>query len=302
MSETQNTNTNTNTNPEVMNEIPNISYEGLYNCDFVVRYYDIEYELLEKLRERQKKTDAEEKNTENTILETNPSVPKKKEYYYTNSDVTDICNKLYRDELLSVFYADSIEDDNIDIQMRVLLVLMTTNLGFRSIVDDMINILLKMGDTPNEEEKNELKKRSKMIIFSTLFSHQLFYITHQCIIQMLRTHTIDSILINALRSKTVDMFNEDGTSKNKLHETTTEDKPNIVETVIQNTVIQNTASEPKLKEPTDSEVNPNSQTQELPTNVKLKKPRVKKSEPTDVDSNVDKPKSKQKKVKQNTEL
>ena len=271
------------------NTIPNISYDGLYNCDFVVRYYDIEYELLEKLRERQKKIEAAEKDPQSQpqVVE---SDPKKKEYYYTNSDVKEICNKLYRDELLSVFYADSIEDENIDIQMRVLLVLLSTNPGFRSIVDDMINILLKMGDTPNEDEKKELKTRSKMIIFSTLFSHQLFYITHQCIIQMLRKHTIDDILINALRSKTVDMFNEDGTSKNRSHETKSDEEPEKPEQQqpVENVVIS--SSEPSMVTNVEE------------TSSVAKKTRVNRVEPIIDTCVVGKPKGRPKKVKHVSQL
>ena len=63
----------------------------MYKTDFKVKYHDIEQELIEK-----NKSTCE----------------------YDNQDILDICEKLYRDEFISVFDAENIYDDKIDIGMK----------------------------------------------------------------------------------------------------------------------------------------------------------------------------------------
>jgi hypothetical protein len=190
-----------------------LNLEGLYNCDYTVRYHEIEHDLLERMRMRQIKILEAEYNAGFYTGEIPYNKPTKKEFYYTNADINSICNKIYKDEFLSVFYADNIEDDNINTQMRLLYMLLTSHPGFKSIITDMIEILYKLGMTNTDEELRELQRQSKPIIFSTMFSQPLFYITHQCIIQMIRIRDIQPELITLLRNKSVDKFNEDGSFK-----------------------------------------------------------------------------------------
>ena len=75
----------------------------MYNTNFDVKYHDIEEELTFKLKNKK-----QEELTDNTVSE----------YEYSNQDILDICDKLYRDELTNVFYADNIGDDKIDIGIK----------------------------------------------------------------------------------------------------------------------------------------------------------------------------------------
>ena len=63
----------------------------MYNTKFQVKYYNIEKELL-----------------------SNINLVEEYQYQYSPQDVLDICNKLYRDELLSVFDLEFFEDDKMN--------------------------------------------------------------------------------------------------------------------------------------------------------------------------------------------
>ena len=87
----------------------------MYNTVFKVKYYDIEKELIDKLNVK------------------NPD----EEYEYSNQDVLDICNKLYRDELLSVFGAEDLSDDKLDKGMSYVYEIMMINDRFKSIINEI---------------------------------------------------------------------------------------------------------------------------------------------------------------------
>ena len=74
----------------------------MYNTQFKVKYNDIETELVEKLN-----------NTETTE--------------YNLEDVSDICSKLYRDELMTVFDVNFILDDKLDQGMKNIYKIMIKN-------------------------------------------------------------------------------------------------------------------------------------------------------------------------------
>jgi hypothetical protein len=164
----------------------------MYNTDFIVKYQDIQKELVLKLK---KKTEKEyEENPDN-------------EYEYSSKDVLDICDKLYRDELCSVFYAENILDDKIDEGMTYVLEKMLVNSDFKNIIDKMRE-LLYLNETCNspilsEEHKNNIKENYDLILLITLFSKHIFYITHKCICQQINKGGIDNDLIQELRENTI---------------------------------------------------------------------------------------------------
>ena len=82
----------------------------MYNTQFNVKYYDIKEELTMKLK-----------------CET-------EEYEYSVDDVMDICNKLYRDELLSVFWAENFMDDKLDNGLKYVYETMMKNDKFKDII------------------------------------------------------------------------------------------------------------------------------------------------------------------------
>ena len=121
----------------------------MYNTDFIVKYHDIKEELLEKI------------NLNNFIE-------------YSEDDILDICSKLYRDELTSVFYAEDITDEKIDHGIKEISEKMLTNQDFTDIMIElriqfqnyMANIFI---DSDNNDYKN-----IDFIIFLTLFSDNIF--------------------------------------------------------------------------------------------------------------------------------
>jgi len=92
----------------------------MYNTQFKVKYNTIEVELINKLKVKTSQEDNEEhdemKDLENDLdndLENdldNDLEDDEENYEYTSQDVLDICNKLYMDELISVFDSENIFD------------------------------------------------------------------------------------------------------------------------------------------------------------------------------------------------
>ena len=170
----------------------------MYDTKFIVRYHDIQEELDLIL----KKEEEEEKYDQ-----------------YSSQDILDICNKLYRDELCSVFYAEDIMDDKIDKGMRTVFDIMLVNPDFKAIIDKMKELLL-LRESKNLELELELESESDTVnlesvnldtinldtinleILLTLFSENIFYITHKCICQQITTGHIDTDLLEILNQNT----------------------------------------------------------------------------------------------------
>ena len=153
----------------------------MYNTKFKVKYNDIEKELLSQ---------------EDLV----------KQYKYSSQDVMDICNKLYRDEFLSVFGLEYFENDKINEMLTIVYDKMMTNIEFKNIIDDILEFCCKDSflntnlslEEKKEEEEKEIKKH---IVLTTLFSQHLFYITHKCICQYLTLESIDDDLLEELKIK-----------------------------------------------------------------------------------------------------
>ena len=171
----------------------------MYDTKFIVRYHDIQEELVLIL----KKEEEEERG-----------VPVEYDQY-SSQDILDICNKLYRDELCSVFYAEDIMDDKIDKGMRTVFDIMLVNPDFKAIIDKMKELLLlresknveleSESDTVNLESVNLESVNLDTInleILLTLFSENIFYITHKCICQQITTGHIDTDLLENLNQNT----------------------------------------------------------------------------------------------------
>ena len=147
----------------------------MYNTQFKVKYNDIETELVEKLN-----------NTETTE--------------YNLEDVSDICSKLYRDELMTVFDVNYILDDRIDKGMKNVYEIMMTNSNFKQLAYDL-------EDTYFEEfiqNKEEKEQQVRQLLLMILFSQNIFYITHKCICQQIELNTIDDDLLVTLKQKCIE--------------------------------------------------------------------------------------------------
>ena len=189
----------------------------MYNTAFKVKYYDIEQELIFKLKN---KTELKHNNNNNNEEPNNHSIEEEEreeeegedDYEYTSEDIITICDKLYRDELLSVFYAESIIDEKLDKNMQYVLDQLNSNPEFKYIFDETKHLLYlhELDQTKNltEEQKNIVKDNYDYVVLLTLFSQTLFYITHRCVCQQLTTGTVDTNLLNELNTRTIEVLND----------------------------------------------------------------------------------------------
>jgi len=162
----------------------------MYNTQFKVKYKDIEDELLHKLKVKTPQ-DYEENSDE--------------EHEYSSQDVIDICNKLYRDELFSVFGVDNLIDDKIDKGINYVYNIMMTNEKFKEIINEMSN--LSSNEFLEDKEITPEKQESlRQLILISLFSQQLFHIMHKCICQQIEIGIIDNELLVELRKHSVDLL------------------------------------------------------------------------------------------------
>jgi hypothetical protein len=126
---------------------------------------------------------------------------------YSMDDVHLICDKLYRDELLSVFEAESINDPNMDAGIKRVIERMIDNANFKQLLEDIKHEIIdvtKFTGTPTEIQN--LDRNSEYLIFITLFSQHVFYITHKCICQLFTVNEINPELIDQLKNKTISLF------------------------------------------------------------------------------------------------
>jgi hypothetical protein len=160
----------------------------MYNTNFKVKYYDIEQELLQKMNAF--KTEA----AVDYVCE------------YTVDDIKVVCDKLYQDELVTVFDAEHILDDKIDEGMKWVLDKMLTNSDFKNIIEDMKKII---GMQHIDLEEIGLDANIKIsddeylyiVANLILFSESLFHITHKCICQQLYNGIIDNYLLEQLKEE-----------------------------------------------------------------------------------------------------
>lgn len=166
----------------------------MYNTQFKVKYNDIEEELIHKLKVH-KFTKTPQEYEENSD----------EEHEYSNQDVIDICNKLYRDELLSVFGVEELADDKIDEGMKYVYDIMMTNDKFKETINEMANLSSEQF-LKDEEITSEKQESLRQLILISLFSQHLFHITHKCVCQQIEVGIIDDELLVELRKHSVDLL------------------------------------------------------------------------------------------------
>lgn len=153
----------------------------MYNTNFKVKYQDIKEELL-KIITQEEAQDV-----------VNP------EYKYSVDDVLNICDKLYRDELVSVFYAENIFDDKIDINSRYILEQMMLNNDFKVIVNEFKHDLFMDSTDLPEQEKTYFTENIDFIVILTFLKKEFFYVFHKCICQQLTLGTIERELLDEFK-------------------------------------------------------------------------------------------------------
>jgi hypothetical protein len=126
---------------------------------------------------------------------------------YTMDDVHLICEKLYRDELLSVFEVETINDGNMDAGIKKVIEKMIENPKTKKMLEDIKHDLVdftSFSGTPTEMEN--IRRNADYIIFITLFSQHIFYITHICVCQLFTSNDIDDDLVNLLKERMINLF------------------------------------------------------------------------------------------------
>ena len=128
------------------------------------------------------------------------------DYKYTRKDVTYICEKLYRDELLSVFGAESVDDPEMDKGIRAIFEALIANDEFKQLLVELNALLLDLSSAKNETEIANLKRNTDYLIFLTLFSQQAFYLTHKCLCQMITLGKVLPDMMNQLKQRALKIF------------------------------------------------------------------------------------------------
>jgi len=152
-----------------------------YDTIFIVKYHDIEQELLAKF----KTTNDDKSNDDNSIK-------------YDEQDILDICNKLYRDELQTVLISqEDFDTTKLNAALTVLLEIMLKDADFNELLSNMGQRVLD--GTLSSDHNADSEKNIKYYIFTILFSQQLFYITHKIVCQYLTNNKISSELLTTLK-------------------------------------------------------------------------------------------------------
>lgn len=145
-----------------------------YNINFNVKYYEIEKELLEKVV--------------NDEME------------YSIEDIKVVCDKLYTDELTTVFYSENILDDKIDEGIKYILEVMFKNSDFVKLSNEIKELLMfnKASDTNDTYDYN-----ANYIVILATFSFPVFWVMHKCICQQLTNKNIDNNLLVMLKEQLI---------------------------------------------------------------------------------------------------
>jgi hypothetical protein len=161
----------------------------MYNTDFEVKYNDIKNELLTKLHQFEKQLKEEKEEKEQL------------DFKYNEEDIDIICGKLYRDEFVSVFNANSVFDDIIDKNMRKIYNIFVLNPFFKDFIDIINKELTNKYNYVNQDDEDEDINDNNYIIFMSLFKEEYFYLTHQLICHFMEHNTIDNDLLVIIQNK-----------------------------------------------------------------------------------------------------
>jgi hypothetical protein len=128
------------------------------------------------------------------------------DYKYNRKDITYICEKLYRDELLEVFGAETIDDPKMDEGIKAIFEALIKNEEFKTFLVEMNGLISDPNTAKTETELANLKRNTDYLIFITLFSQKMFYLTHRCLCQMLTLGHVEADMMELLKQRTLKLF------------------------------------------------------------------------------------------------
>ena len=202
-----------------INIVTNINGKPITNTKVVEPSVKEELVVKEEPTEKKKRGRPSKKAQVETAIETPKAVETKaqtlavdsdsddqEDYKYTREDISYICDKLYRDELLSVFDADSLEDPKMDAGIKMVFEHLIKHDEFIQFLEELSPKVMDKSKVKTEQEQFNFKRNTDYLIFITMFSHQLFYLTHQCICKMLVNEHVGDELIGDLKGKLLQIF------------------------------------------------------------------------------------------------
>jgi hypothetical protein len=128
------------------------------------------------------------------------------DYKYTRQDIAYICDKLYRDELISSFDADSLDDPKMDAGIQMVFERLIKHDEFKQFLLELSTQVMDISKAKTEQDFLNLKRNSDYLIFITMFSQQVFYLTHQCICKMIVDGHVGPELMGELKEKLMKIF------------------------------------------------------------------------------------------------
>jgi len=162
---------------------------SFYNIEFEVKYNTIREELLDKINL-------------NTIANIKSE--------YNEEDIFSICTNLYQHELIQVFYASSLLDNKIDKGIQYIYDnLLSKYEPFIKILNSSKNYLFSCNNNDyslTSTQKENLEQNSLYFFILILFSENIFYLTHQCICQLIKYNKIELPLLINLDTKLNEML------------------------------------------------------------------------------------------------
>ena len=135
----------------------------MYNIDFCVKYKTIEEELLEKIKNGEKD--------------------------YCENDVFDICNELYRYELLSVFQVENLDNPLLEKNISEVWNIVKQNMDFMKIVETYRERIPLCSDLVDDKD------------FIGLLNYDTFFLVHKTICKCLQNDRIDKDLLDTVIEK-----------------------------------------------------------------------------------------------------
>ena len=87
------------------------------------------------------------------------------DYKYNRKDITYICEKLYRDELLEVFGAETIDDPKMDEGIKAIFEKLIKNEEFKTFLVEMNGLISDPNTAKTETELANLKRNTDYLIF-----------------------------------------------------------------------------------------------------------------------------------------
>ena len=157
----------------------------------------------EAVKEEGEEETVKEEGEEETVKEDDDD---DEDYKYNRKDVTYICDKLYRDELLTAFGAETIDDPEMDEGIKMIFEALINNEEFQQFLKELNALLLDTSTAKTETELANMKRNTDYLIFITLFSQQSFYLTHKCLCEMLTLCKVNPELMLQLKQRTMKIF------------------------------------------------------------------------------------------------